>query len=212
MIKNLIWDFDGSLFDTYPLMVEIFQSALVEFGHTASREQILFLMKDTLGKAVEHYLELGVGEGFYRLFLLREEAADPSLQPPFPYARRICLKVRDRGGKNLIITHRSRSTVMKLLYHHDMASLFSEIITKESGYRRKPDPEAFVAAIASHRLIAEETLSIGDRDLDILAAKSAGTRTCFFSQNGFSPSIPVDLIIHGLEELESFMDGDGSSK
>ncbi len=101
---------------------------------------------------------------------------------------------------------------MKLLYHHDMASLFSEIITKESGYRRKPDPEAFVAAIASHRLIAEETLSIGDRDLDILAARAAGTRTCFFSQNGFSPSIPVDLIIHGLEELESFMDGDGSSK
>ena len=91
---------------------------------------------------------------------------------------------------------------MKLLYHHDMASLFSEIITKESGYRRKPDPETFVAAIASHRLIAEETLSIGDRDLDILAARAAGTRTCFFSQDGSSPSIPVDLIVHGLDELE----------
>ncbi len=207
MIKNLIWDFDGSLFNTYPLMVEIFQSVLAEHGYTASREEILFLMKDTLGKAVEYYMELGVGEDFYRLFQLREEAADPSLQPPFPHARQICLKVRERGGKNFLITHRSRSTVMKLLYHHDMASLFSEIITKESGYKRKPDPEAFIAVIASHSLIAEEALSIGDRDLDILAARSAGSRTCFFSQNGFSPSVPVDLIIHGLDELESFLEG-----
>jgi len=201
LIRHLIWDFDGSLFNTYPAMVQLFKSSLESFGYEATEDDILSLMKDTLGRAVSFYIDLGVDEGFYKLFQKLEDEVAPGLQPPFPNAKEICTMIKDRGGKNIIITHRSRKSVFKLLYHYSMEALFSEIIAKESGFKRKPHPEAFVSTLASQRLKPEEVLTIGDRDLDVIAASDAGTRTCFFSQNGSRPSIKVDYLITDLSEL-----------
>ncbi len=64
MIENLIWDFDGSLFNTYPAMVRLFRKALAIHGYDASEDEILSLMKETLGKAVDFYLDRGVDYDF----------------------------------------------------------------------------------------------------------------------------------------------------
>jgi len=212
MIENLIWDFDGSLFNTYPAMVKLFRQALLRKGYVASENEILSLMKDTLGKAVDFYLDRGVDYDFYKDFKKSEEELDPAEQPPFEGAREICSTVVRNNGKNLIITHRSRKTTFKLLSHFEMTSLFSDIITRESGFKRKPDPDAFISAIRSYRLKPRSTLSIGDRDLDVIAARDAGTKTCFFSQNGTRPSIDVDFIINDLVQLEEIVLKDSHSR
>jgi len=211
MIENLIWDFDGSLFNTYPAMVRLFKQALLRKGYVASENEILSLMKDTLGKAVDFYLDRGVDYAFYKDFKKSEEELDPAEQPPFEGAREVCSIVVRNGGKNLIITHRSRKTAFKLLSYYEMTSLFSDIITRESGFKRKPDPDAFVSAIRNYRLNPRSTLSIGDRDLDVIAARDAGTKTCFFSQNGSRPTIRVNFTIDNLLQLEKIISDDGHS-
>mgnify|MGYP001312022277 CR=1 FL=1 len=212
MIENLIWDFDGSLFNTYPAMVKLFRQALLRKGYVTSENEILSLMKDTLGKAVNFYLDRGVDCDFYKDFKKSEEELDPAEQPPFEGAREVCSVVVRNGGRNLIITHRSRKTAFKLLSHFEMTSLFSDIITRESGFKRKPDPDAFIYAIRNYRLNPKSTLSIGDRDLDVIAARDAGTKTCFFSQNGARPSIDVDFIIDNLPQLEEIILKDSHSR
>ena len=212
MIENLIWDFDGSLFNTYPAMVKLFRQALLRKGYVTSENEILSLMKDTLGKAVDFYLDRGVDYEFYKDFKKSEEELDPAEQPPFEGAREVCTVVVRNGGRNLIITHRSRKTAFKLLSHFEMTSLFSDIITRESGFKRKPDPDAFIYAIRNYRLNPKSTLSIGDRDLDVIAARDAGTKTCFFSQNGARPSIDVDFIIDNLPQLEEIILKDRHSR
>ncbi|MDD3681364.1 MULTISPECIES: HAD-IA family hydrolase [unclassified Mesotoga] len=212
MIENLIWDFDGSLFNTYPAMVKLFKKALLRKGYVTSENEILSLMKDTLGKAVDFYLDRGVDYDFYKDFKTSEEKLDPAEQPPFEGAREVCSIVVRNGGKNLIITHRSRKTAFKLLSYFEMTSLFSDIITRESGFKRKPDPDAFIYAIRNFRLDPRSTLSIGDRDLDVIAARDAGTKTCFFSQNGTRPSIDVDFIICDLVQLEEIVLKDSHSR
>ncbi|MGE5598647.1 MAG: HAD hydrolase-like protein, partial [Bacteroidota bacterium] len=37
MLRNIIWDVDGTLFDTYPPIAKAFQEALDELGIKASR-------------------------------------------------------------------------------------------------------------------------------------------------------------------------------
>ncbi|HCO69285.1 MAG TPA: phosphatase [Mesotoga infera] len=212
MIENLIWDFDGSLFNTYPAMVKLFRQALLRKGYVTSENEILSLMKDTLGKAVNFYLDRGVDYEFYKDFKKSEEELDPAEQPPFEGAREVCSVVVRNGGRNLIITHRSRKTAFKLLSHFEMTSLFSDIITRESEFKRKPDPDAFIYAIRNYRLNPKSTLSIGDRDLDVIAARDAGTKTCFFSQNGARPSIDVDFIIDNLPQLEEIILKDRHSR
>jgi histidinol phosphatase-like enzyme len=41
------------------------------------------------------------------------------------------------------------------------------------AYPRKPDPAAFNAIIERHGLVRDETMAIGDRDIDVLAGRSA---------------------------------------
>ena len=44
-MKNYIWDFDGTLFDTYPAMVDGAQQALKDFGINMDKKEIYFKMK-----------------------------------------------------------------------------------------------------------------------------------------------------------------------
>lgn len=50
---ELIWDFDGTLFDTYPLMAQSLRQALLDEGRDVPLERIRALMNVTLGHALE---------------------------------------------------------------------------------------------------------------------------------------------------------------
>ncbi|WP_084170555.1 HAD hydrolase-like protein [Clostridium algidicarnis] len=45
MFENIIWDFDGTLFDTYSGMVYVFKRALGYNGIEISEDEILKYMK-----------------------------------------------------------------------------------------------------------------------------------------------------------------------
>lgn len=45
MIKNYVWDFDGTLFDTYPAMVDGALQAMAALGILADQETIYPIMK-----------------------------------------------------------------------------------------------------------------------------------------------------------------------
>ena len=45
MYRHVIWDFDGTLFDTYPVMAYVFQQMLREQGREEPLETILETMK-----------------------------------------------------------------------------------------------------------------------------------------------------------------------
>lgn len=73
-IKHIIWDFDGTLFDTYPGMVYAFKKALEDSGIEAEAEEIHEKMKVSVSNAISYYKELGtVKEDFIDKFTLYEK-------------------------------------------------------------------------------------------------------------------------------------------
>jgi phosphoglycolate phosphatase-like HAD superfamily hydrolase len=72
-------------------------------------------------------------------------------------------------------------------------------VTHDDGYPRKPDPAAFVAALERHALPREGTMTVGDRDIDILAGQAAGVVTCLFGAP--RDDVAPDLIIADFGEL-----------
>lgn len=58
---------------------------------------------------------------------------------------------------------------------------FSDFITSQQGFERKPSPDAINYLINKYDMIHSETIMIGDRDLDLLAAKNAGISACYFT-------------------------------
>jgi len=112
---------------------------------------------------------------------------------------RLCRLVCAGGGKNAIVTHRGRRSTLELLAVHGMAGYFAGCISGDDGYPRKPDPAAFIAALTAYELKPEEPLTVGDRNIDILAGQAAGLFSCLY---GAEPGdVRPDLAIGHLDEL-----------
>ncbi|CAG0931848.1 Phosphoglycolate phosphatase [Thermoflexales bacterium] len=185
MIQHLIWDVDGTLFDTYPAIARAFHAGLHDLGVTASFDWILSLAQITLDHclatlATTYALSTADLEDRFAQHYRTVTSAD---QPPFPSVREVCTAIQARGGLNLIVTHRGRSSLDRLLAAHQLTSCFADIISNDDAYPRKPDPAAFVALIDRQQLPRETTLGLGDRDIDILAAQGAGLRAALFGTN-----------------------------
>lgn len=201
MLRDIIWDFDGTLFDTYPGMVKVFMELLSEEGIEGDKSEIMDLMKVSLGYAIEKYSEkFPIGEDFRKRFEDRDKLISETDRYPFPFAREICLAVREIGGRNFLITHREDST-LKYLKYYNMDSLFTEIVTKHNGFKRKPDPEAFLYILDKYKIDKNKALGVGDRELDIEAAKNAGIKTCLFKNYEITSRAEADFVIDSLEKL-----------
>ena len=51
MIRNIIWDADGTLFDTYPAIASAFKAALADLGKEAAVDWIESLAKKSVPSA-----------------------------------------------------------------------------------------------------------------------------------------------------------------
>ena len=128
-----------------------------------------------------------------------------SLSAPQPFVRNTNLRNVLRGGHKVgvIVTHRGPQGTAELLAASGLSGLFSGCITAADAYPRKPDPAAFNEIIERHGLVRDETMAIGDRDIDVLAGRSAGLFTCFFGP--VNADVDADLRIADLSELAGLL-------
>ncbi len=180
--RNIIWDFDGTLFDTYPAIVAAFRRTVADFGAEIAAAEVERLVRVSFTHILATLQERfgfepeAVSEHFFTLYL----AMPPESQPPFPGARALCRAVVEHGGQNAIATHRRRDSMLRLLEAYGMRDLFCGFITLDDGLPRKPDPAPFRLLMERCGMDAADTLAVGDRDLDIEGAQAAGLRACFF--------------------------------
>ena len=206
-IRHLIWDFDGTLHDTYPAIARAVNQALARFGRTATLARIIDLASVSLTWCVaelaeEHGIDPAALAAAFAETYARVE---PAAQGPFPGTRAICQHILDRGGANVIVTHRRTASLEHLLAIHDMRRYFRDIVAGDAGFPKKPDPAAFRHLIARHGLVAEEVLVIGDRDLDIRAAQRAGLRSCWF--RGAGAAVQPTYVVHDYADLYGLLVG-----
>jgi phosphoglycolate phosphatase-like HAD superfamily hydrolase len=82
---GVIWDFDGTLFDTYPLMTEAMILALAGTGFAAPQEEVLGYMLNSYGHCVDHYAALhGLAPGELRELYHRAHDHLGETARPFP--------------------------------------------------------------------------------------------------------------------------------
>ena len=205
MFRNIIWDVDGTLFDTYPPIAKAIKAALNDLGKDASLKWIEGLCRESLGHCVKllsdtyELEEDDIEREFQRhyAFVSAEES------PPFPGVVALCDYIVMSGGKNIIVTHRGREGTLELLAAHNLTDYFSRWVERDDGYARKPDPAAFEAAIGKYNLELEETLTVGDREIDILAGQRAGIFSCFFGSSSIDTE--ADLVVSNFDDLYQYI-------
>jgi HAD superfamily hydrolase (TIGR01509 family) len=201
VFQAVIWDFDGTLVDTYPAIARAVNLALAASGASAALERIIELSSISLDHCLR---ELAQEHGAPYTALVAEferayRTVTPEEQRPFPGVVEVCQAIQQRGGRNFIVTHRRRASLDRLLAAHHMAAYFTDIVAADDGFPRKPDPAALLHLIRHHAIEPGSAIVIGDRELDILAGQRAGLKTCLFGAAHLELS--PDLRIASYQEL-----------
>lgn len=201
-IKNFIWDFDGTLYDTYPHTLAAFCETARRRGMEIDRDEAYRQFKITMWEAFRFY---GVDEAFISAFYDIEN--DLSFEPrgvPFGQIPEILRYVTANGGRNYLYTHRDK-VALQYLERDGLTGLFSGFITKENGFPLKPAPDALGWLMREYRLAAAECLMIGDRPIDIGAGHAAGIAGCLFDPEALHPGTACEFCCGSTQTLLSLL-------
>lgn len=199
MIKNFIWDLDGTLADTYPVMVLALRQSLFIHNVPAPDDLLTPLLQHSIRWFVHNEVPDAQQKHVYTTYqqLEHELQAAP---PLYENAKKVLKTITKHGGQNFIATHRNH-VAKDILENHNVLRYFNDIITSEDGFARKPNPAMLDYLLARHHLDPAETVMIGDRPLDIVMGQNAHVKTCLFNPNAMAYEVSADYAISNLSEI-----------
>lgn len=204
MYDFLIYDFDGTLSDTYPVFTEAFLKLMEKYGIPQDRDTVYGLLKQSVGAALSHYdfpmSKKEAREEFEKIY----EPIALEKQDLFPEARDILRFGMENGKKNYVYTH-SGLWVYALMDRMGIRDCFDFVLDCTYDFPRKPAPDALNFLIEKCGIDKSRALMIGDRDLDIEVAHAAGIDACLFDSENFYPDLQAEYRITSLTELKKII-------
>jgi len=182
-IRAVVFDLDGTLIDSMPLVMRGFAHAIAPFRPELTMDA-LFLHLGGPPERVLHDLigdKTKTAEALQRWESFGHEKGNQV--QPFDGMRRLLETLRARGLHLAIWTGRDRQTTEAILAAHALADLFAVVICGDDLPTHKPDPEGLRAILAHLGLKADEALYAGDADADVLGGTEAGVRTVLIRHN-----------------------------
>ena len=207
-MKALIWDLDGTLIDSYEVIVSSIMEACRLYGLQMEREQV---NEQIILHSVTFYLETlansaglpfdGMKARFDRIGAQRTAEIKA-----IPHAMEALEALKWKGCRHFVYTHRGETTAA-ILKQIGLTGQFDEIVTSENGFPRKPAPEAILYLLRKYGLDPNATFYVGDRTIDLDCAKNAGIQGILFLPQGSYcvPNGSQNHIVHDLMEIASIL-------
>lgn len=181
-----IWDLDGTLLDSYEAILSGIEETFGQFSIPYDKEKVReFILKysvqDLLVQvAEERKLDVEVLNQV-RAQSLAEKNAQVVLMPG---ARQVLAWADKVEIQQFVYTHKGNNA-FTILRDLGLESYFTEILTSQSGFARKPSPEAATYLLDKYQLNPEKTYYIGDRTLDVEFAQNSGIRSINFLESSY---------------------------
>ena len=181
-----IWDLDGTLLDSYEAILSGIEETYAQFSIPYDKEKVReFILKysvqDLLVQvAEERKLDVEV------LNQVRAQSlSEKNAQVVLMSGAREVLEWADQAGiQQFVYTHKG-DNAFTILRDLGLESYFTEILTSQSGFARKPSPEAATYLIDKYQLNLDKTYYIGDRTLDVEFAQNSGIRSINFLESSY---------------------------
>ena len=183
--KTFIWDLDGTLLDSYGVIVSSIRQTLAEFDVQADPETVLREVKDGSVSAFLHQAAAERGLPYQELKDRYSSISGGRILEisAMPGAVETLEALAAQGVEHFVYTHRG-STAAPVLEHLGMGRFFREVVTSLNGFPRKPAPDALLYLMEKYGLDRSRTFYVGDRTLDMDCARNAGVRGIFYSPEG----------------------------
>ena len=200
--KHIIFDFDGTLSDSYPTFVSAMKETLQGYGVDRGEDEIYYLLKKY---SVPHDFDVcGFGERKAVAKAEFEALADSILRckaQPIEGTEDILKYIADNGGKSYIYSH-SGDIVKENTERWGLDKYITAYQLGDVSFPRKPAPDALLNLIRVHGLDPRECVMVGDRDIDVLAGKNAGMAGILMDTEGYYTDLDVEYRIDRLSDIK----------
>lgn len=198
MIRSILFDLDGTLLDTLDDLSASVNYAL-RTHHLPERSHTE--IRSFLGNGIRNLMLDAVGRG------MSDEAFEPVFQTFRTYYVEHCLDktqpfagiidllkaLQQRGITMAVVSNKLHPAVVEL-----NERFFRDYITSAVGesatVRRKPNPDAVLAALSELGCSKDEAVYVGDSEVDLLTAQNAGMQCMLvlwgFRDEDFLRSLP----------------------
>lgn len=203
-----IWDLDGTLIDSYEIIVDSLYQIYKEKGFDIDKQEIL---RDCINESVSYFItkmETRFGVPFDdlkdRYSVISHNAKDKI--KAMTHAKEILKFIKDNHIPNYVFTHRGVTTE-SVLKNIGIYEYFDEIVNSQHGFKRKPDPEAINYLVDKYHLDKNNTYYVGDRPMDIKCANNAHIKSIMFipPQSVANPTGKETYVIQDLLQIEDII-------
>jgi len=211
-IKALLFDSDGTLFQSEYRQAEIWDKILAEYDiKIPPQDYIIYAGKtaEQIESTLINRYDLKIEKG--DLVKKRDESilklyGSENLEL-MPYAKEVLDFFYNHSNFHLALcTNGGTEEVQLKLSRNNFSQYFSVIITKDDVLNPKPAPDIYLSAMEKLRLQPEECLVIEDTAHGLIAAKASGAY-CFVVPNNFAKGhdfSSADKILNSLKDLILF--------
>lgn len=207
MYQNIVYDFDGTISDTYPIFTKALLVLLERHGLKAGYDECYALLKVSVGEALRNFDWNGIDENQIKHeFHEIHDAMAMEEQKPYDDAEEILRYAVEQGKKNFLYTH-TDTLAYRLLEKWGLRHYFTDAIDGSmKQFPRKPAPDALLYLMEKNGMNPAETLMVGDRDIDVDAGHNAGTAGCLYDYEDFyTENTQADHFVRKLSELKSIL-------
>jgi phosphoglycolate phosphatase len=202
-LRLLVFDLDGTLIDSGADLCASVNAMLGQFGRPPLPQA---LISTYIGDGAARLVSRSLGDPedpalldsalAYFLDYYREHKLDQTYVYPGVFAS---LDSLGGGQRSMaVLTNKPIGPSLAICEALGLSPYFFRIYGGNSFATKKPDPEGLLALMQEAGVTAHQTLMIGDSDVDMLTARSAGVWTIGCSY-GLSPhtlvSVPPDCLV-----------------
>ena len=175
--RAAIFDMDGTILNTLDDLADTMNYCLRSYGMP---ERTISEIRSFLGNGLRVLVEKSVPAGMEKslIDLMCETFGDyykdhcAIKTRPYEGINTLLQKVRDAGILTAVVSNKVDFAVTELCNEY-FDGLFDYSIGERPGQRRKPFPDSVNAVLEYFKLTKEETVYIGDSEVDFMTAKNA---------------------------------------
>jgi phosphoglycolate phosphatase len=169
--KVVLFDFDGTIADTYQAIANITNQLSTEFGYKALNPEELLLIKNLSSREIVKRSEISI---FKLPFLVRRVRTELSKEiaelTPITGIDRVLLELKNRGYILGIVTSNIKENVEVFLAKNQLNSLFTYIYSSTAIFGKH---RIINQLIKDNRLDSSDVIYVGDETRDIRSARKS---------------------------------------
>ena len=176
--RAVLFDMDGTVLDTLGDLANAINHILVEYHMPIrSLSEVAHFLGNGAAWLVDHAVSAGTPEALRREMLSVYQPWYDShcaiLTAPYPGILSLMEALRAAGVKQAVISNKQDSAVRMLAAQH-FPGLLETAVGESATVRRKPNPDAVLAALDAMGVEKRDAVYVGDTEVDIETAKNAG--------------------------------------